>query len=308
MKNWFKIILFFVAAVIILLWPDCLIIAQETQDSSITDSIVIKLQNSDKVYKINLSPNEDIDVILEKLVKVPQIEYATPNFKYKIAKTPDDSHYSSQWYLEKVGAPDAWETTTGSQDVIIAVLDTGVDINHPDLSANIWHNNSEIPNNGLDDDNNGYIDDYYGWDFISESSDPLPKYDDGWTESGIHHGTVVAGVAGAEGNNGIGISGLNWSIKIMPIRVLDGAGLGDTSNVYKGIKYAVNNGADFINLSFVGDNQDSLLNSAIQEAWEAGIIIFAAAGNNNINLNNSPRYPVCNEYVIGVLASTVGSY
>ncbi|MDP2683924.1 MAG: S8 family serine peptidase [bacterium] len=264
------------------------------------ESIVIKLKNSEKLYKVTMTGNEDIHQVINDFENQPQIDFVVPNNSYSIAMTPNDTFYSSQWYLSKIGAQTAWDTTLGSSDVIIAVLDTGVDIDHPDLANNIWINSDEVASNGIDDDNNGFIDDRYGWDFVDEVADPNPKYDLGWTAAGIHHGTVIAGAAAALGNNSQGIIGVASNVRIMSIRVLDGLGVGDTRDVYEGIIYAMNNGADFINLSFVGDNSDALLNTGINLAWEAGVPIFAAAGNNNINLNISPKYPVCSEHVIGV--------
>ncbi|XOU94754.1 MAG: S8 family serine peptidase [Candidatus Kerfeldbacteria bacterium] len=283
--------------IILIMSPD--IVMSENIDN-VTDSIVLKLNNNDKLYKIDLAEHEDYEQLIIDLENEPQIDFVLPNHKYELVLTPNDTHYSSEWYLDKINAPTAWDFTTGSNEVIIAVLDTGVDIDHPDLLTNIWINTDEIPGNGIDDDLNGFIDDYNGWDFVGEIADPNPKFDSGWTESGIHHGSVVAGTAAAIGNNGLGVAGLTWNVKIMPVRVLDSAGVGDTRDVYEGINYAVNNGADFINLSFVGNNLDTLLENGINNAWLNNVTIFAAAGNDNIDMDVSPRYPVCNEHIIGV--------
>ena len=270
------------------------------ENASHAHSVIIKLKKDDKIHQINLLPGENVAQVIKDWKNQPNVDFVEPNYDYQAAAEPNDPLFGSQWYLSKVNAPGAWDTTTGSNEVVVAVLDTGIDINHPDLSANIWTNAGELPDNNIDDDNNGFIDDYHGWDFIGSVPDPLPKYDTGWNTSGINHGTAIAGVIGAVGNNNAGIAGMNWSVKLMPIRVLDGAGVGDTGDIYQGIDYAIANGADFINLSFVGNNQDVLLSNAINEATQAGILVFAAAGNNNINLNSSPRYPVCDENVIGV--------
>ncbi|MCH7492250.1 S8 family serine peptidase [Patescibacteria group bacterium] len=264
------------------------------------DSLLIKLNRSAKIYKIVLSDEENIDSLVDFYRNEPQVDFVEPNYSFKMTRTPNDANYGSQWYHSKVGNPAAWNTVTGSRNIIVAVLDTGIDIDHPDLSSNIWINSDEIAGNGIDDDGNGYVDDYNGWDFVGEVPDPNPKYDAGWTSSGVNHGTAIAGVVGALGNNNIGIAGSNWSVTIMPVRVLDSVGLGDTRDVYEGINYAVANGADIINLSFVGNNQGSLLPKAIQSAAEAGVLVIAAAGNEGVDLNSNPRYPVCSDNVLGV--------
>jgi subtilisin family serine protease len=205
-----------------------------------------------------------------------------PNFIYAAEKTAyptNDPFYKEQWYLDKINITDAWKYTTGSPKVIVAVIDSGVDIDHPDLRGNIWVNDDE-KKDGIDNDKNGYIDDIYGWDFIKNSADPRPKVaDNGFTEEGINHGTIVAGIIAAKGNNKIGISGISWHSKIMPLRVLDGNGQGDISEVVEAIDYAINNGADIINLSFVGNKNDWELEKAIKRAELSGITVVAAAGN-----------------------------
>ena len=174
-----------------------------------------------------------------------------PVFAVPQAVIPNDPSYPEQWYLDKIGAPEAWGIKSDSSNIIIAVLDTGVDIDHPDLYKNIWINEDEIKDNGIDDDNNGYIDDVNGWDFFNKVADPNPKFSEGFTEIGLHHGTIVAGIIAAEGNNNFGITGINWSAKIMPLKVLSDKGEGSTVEVIQAIDYAIDNGADIINLSFV---------------------------------------------------------
>ena len=155
---------------------------------------------------------------------------------------PNDPYYKNQWYLAKIRADSAWEKITESPDMVIAVIDSGIDINHPDLKDNIWHNNKEIAGNGKDDDKNGFIDDTNGWDFITNTPDPSPKFSAGWTEAGVSHGTMVAGIIAARGNNGIGVAGVTWRTKIMPLRVLNDKGDGKISDVIRAIDYAVKNG------------------------------------------------------------------
>ncbi|MDD5715154.1 MAG: S8 family peptidase, partial [Patescibacteria group bacterium] len=266
--------------------------------------IVVKTVGSETLHVISLAPDENTAILLGHLQDDPAIDFAVPNYQYTMALEPNDEYYSSQWYLSKVDAPVAWDYSTGAHEVTVAVLDSGVDLDHPDLRGVMWRNSDEIAGNDVDDDHNGYIDDVSGWDFTADTPDPQPTFDQGWTESGIHHGTAVAGVIGAIGNNGEGIAGLTWSTRIMSVRVLDGAGVGNTKDVYSGILYAIENGADLVNLSFVGSNNDSLLETAIQAATDAGVLVFAAAGNEGININTSPRYPACSAGVIGVGGTT----
>jgi len=265
--------------------------------------ILIKLKNNTKIYKFSNLSNIGIASSVKKWINSDLVDYVEPNYIYRSALLPNDPYFSSQWALTKIKAPEVWDIETGEPIVTVAILDSGVDLDHPDLVNNIWKNEDEIPGNGIDDDNNGYIDDYYGWNFIDKNNDPNPQFSGSWTLEAINHGTAIAGVALANGNNNQGIAGVNWSSKIMAIRVLDSQGVGDTLSVAQGIDYAVANGANVINLSFVGDSNSQTLTDAINRAHDAGVIVVAAAGNEGIDLNQTPRYPVCNENVIGVAAT-----
>jgi len=229
--------------------------------------------------------------------------------------TPNDPYYSNQWYLAKIKADDAWNIISESPDIVIAVIDSGVDINHPDLINNIWTNEKEIAGNGLDNDHNGYVGDIHGWDFVNNVADPSPKFSDGWTEAGISHGTMVAGIIAAQGNNNQGVSGVTWRAKIMPLKVINDKGEGKISDVIKAIDYAVDNGADIINLSFVNFSYNQAMQDAIRRAHNLGVIIVAAAGNEQANgsaynIDKTPIYPACYDgelvgenMVIGVVAT-----
>lgn len=231
---------------------------------------------------------------------------------YQAALVPSDSNYGNQWYLPKIKAQTAWEERRESPDIVIAIIDSGVQINHPDLKDNIWRNQREIPNNRKDDDGNGFIDDVNGWDFVNNVADPNPKFTPGFTEDGINHGTIVAGVAAASGNNAAGVAGVTWRAQIMPLKALDDQGTGNTFSIIQAIDYAVNNGADIINLSFVGYGYSQSLAESIERAYRAGVIVVAAAGNEESggyghSLDKTPMYPACHDgdknMVIGV-AST----
>ncbi|HNP75087.1 MAG TPA: S8 family peptidase [bacterium] len=213
-----------------------------------------------------------------------------------LAYTPSDPMYSFQPYLEQIEIESAWEEAKG-RDVVVAVLDSGIDINHPDLAFNIWTNSDEKPGDGIDNDNNGYVDDVNGWDFVLNLPDPRPKLEEGYSSTSINHGTAIAGLIGAVGNNGKGIIGSAFYAKIMPIRILGGDGTGDVGNLIKAIRYAVNNGANIINLSLVGYEYSEELKDIIAWANNKGVLVVSAAGNSNenggVNLDSQPAYPAC---------------
>ncbi|MDD5341308.1 MAG: S8 family peptidase [Patescibacteria group bacterium] len=246
--------------------------------------------------------------------------FSLGNFCLAAELVPNDSDYSKQWYLSDLQMPKVWGQETGSGSVIVAVIDSGVDISHPDLHDNIWVNQKEIANDGIDNDHNGYIDDLNGWDFIENNNNPTPKFGENClaastcTKEAILHGTLIAGVIGAVGNNGFGTVGLAWTVKIMPLRVLNENGAGDTSDVVRAVNYAIDNGASIINLSFVGDTYDASLEKAVERAYINNILVIAAAGNessfgHSINLDSIKMYPVCfqgtngENIVLGVGAS-----
>lgn len=170
-----------------------------------------------------------------------------------------------------VDAPEAWNTTTGDTLTVVAVIDEGVDINHPDLKNNIWTNSGETAGNGIDDDKNGYVDDVNGWDFYNKDR---TVYDSG---DGDKHGTHVAGTIAAEGNNSLGVVGVNWKAKIMPLKFLGPDG-GYTSDAAAAIDYAVNKGVKISNNSWGGGGANQTLLDAIKRADIAGHLFVAAAG------------------------------
>lgn len=245
--------------------------------------------------------------------KSKDIRYFEPNYCYKKAITPTDTYLSKQWYLSKIKAQEAWNIRHDAKSIVVAVLDSGIDIDHPDLKNNIWVNRGEIANNKYDDDENGFMDDVNGWNFVDNNNNPRPAFKEGYT-SDILHGTIVAGIIGAEGNNNEGIAGIAWQVQLMPLKVLDDNGNGDSDDVLRAIDYAIANHADIINLSFVGENYSQGLDEAIKRAYDAGIIVVAAAGNNNLqttneSLDKKPLYPICldgypgENRVIGVAAT-----
>ena len=268
---------------------------------------------------------ENILQLIQQIKDNPNVEYAEPNYIYSIdnfevgeiitaeeaAKlsstgnlsplTPNDPLYSSQSNITSTNIDDVWgEYTTGDGSQIIAILDTGVDYNHPDLEANIWINEAELNGvAGYDDDGNGYIDDIRGWDFINNDNAPL---DDNM------HGTHVAGIAGAVGNNGIGIAGAAWNVKLMPIKVFQSNGVGNASTIAEGIEYATNNGATIQNMSFGSYAESFTMRNALENAYATSVLV-ASAGNDALcigpgrcpnGLIGAPSYPGAYTYVIGV--------
>jgi len=280
----------------------------------VKDEILVKFKDNPEVVRLKIAQPADFDDILTYYNNLPDVEYAEPNYIYQASIIPSDTYFSNQWYLQKIKAVQAWNTVRESPNIIIAILDSGVQIDHPDLKSNIWINKKEIVGNNVDDDKNGFIDDVNGWDFVNSVADPAPKFKAGFTEDGILHGTIVAGIAAASGNNAAGISGVTWRTQIMPLKVLDDTGAGNTLQVVKAIDYAVSNGADIINLSFVGEGYSKSLDDAIKRAYDKGVIIVAAGGNElgqgeGNNLDLQPMYPVCHDgtngenRVIGVAAT-----
>jgi|WetSurMetagenome_2_1015567.scaffolds.fasta_scaffold00331_28 subtilisin family serine protease len=286
--------------------------AAPVEKAKVADKILVKYKNSAEPVAIKIPDGIDQADFLAQYQKKSNVEYAEPDYVYHASVIPSDQDYNKQWYLERIRAPLAWDKIRETPNVVIAVIDSGVQVRHPDIYPNIWQNEKEIPDNGIDDDSNGFIDDYNGWDFVNNVPDPSPKFEDGFTEAGIMHGTIVAGIIGGVGNNGSGITGITWKTKIMPLKVLDDAGEGRTSDVVRAIDYAINNKVDIINFSFVGLDYSRGLYEAIARAHQAGIIMVAAAGNEQsqgegYNLDETPMYPACDDgednMVIGVAAT-----
>lgn len=215
----------------------------------------------------------------------PNSGYGLINASAAVAKAINQKPFAdvpdlggNNWGADLVKAPETWAKGYTGQGVVVAVLDTGVDYNHQDLSSNIWTNSKEIAGNGKDDDGNGYIDDYYGWNFDGNNNSTLDVNG---------HGTHVSGtIAGV--NNGYGVTGIAYNSKIMPVKVLDDQGSGSYSAIANGIYYAVDNGADVINLSLGGGRSNDTLQKAIEYASSKGVIVVMAAGNDG---SSQPAYP-----------------
>lgn len=221
------------------------------------------------------------------------VRYAQPDYVVSLTRVPNDPSFPLQWGLHNtgqsggragahIGAVSAWDTTTGSGRTIVAVIDTGVDYTHPDLASNMWRNSGEIPGNGIDDDGNGYVDDIYGWDWANNDNNPMD--DNG-------HGTHVAGIIGALGNNGVGVAGVAWNVQIMALKFLSSNGMGQLSHAIRALNYAVAMGAHVSNNSYSGGGYFQAFADAIAAAGRAGHIFVASAGNSALNNDVSPTYP-----------------
>lgn len=266
-----------------------------------------KALSLEDIYLINFDTNIPISDTLQQTMDDPNVEWAEPNFLYSTFAIPNDLYYSKQWGLKKIKAEQAWDISQGNPDIIIAIIDTGVDYNHNDLVGNIWHNPKETPNNNIDDDRNGYIDDDIGWDFVSVTSGGAQGEDMGPMDRDpmdFHgHGTHCAGIAGASTNNYIGISGVSWGCKIMPLRAgyktPTGDGLLAISDTSSALCYAADNNADVISMSW-GGGYSFTLQSAVNYALHMGCVLVAAAGNEN---SSYLTYPGAFDGVIAVSAS-----
>jgi subtilisin family serine protease len=215
---------------------------------------------------------------------VPGVSYVEPNYLYRAQALPSDPMLDEQWALlgaNGVDAPAAWDQVTGGT-ATVALIDSGVDTSHPELAGNLWTNPGEIPGNGIDDDHDGYVDDVHGWSFVSDSGDVAD--DNG-------HGTAVAGIVAARGDNRVGVAGMTWRAQLMPLKVLDADGAGTADDVALAIRFALAHGARIINASVSGPGRSQVLEDAIRDARDAGATVVTAAGNQGKDLDASPAYP-----------------
>jgi len=247
-----------------------------------------------------LRTDRDVPSMCAALRGDPDVEFAQPNYIYKRCGDPNDPEFPDQYAHQLIQMSEAWDISTGSHDIVVAVLDTGVDVNHPDLKDNIWVNKGEIPNNEIDDDNNGYIDDVSGWNFEEDSNDVIPEF--GWY--GVEgHGTNVSGVIAGVGNNGIGVCGVNWQSSIMALRL---SIYMTSAEVAEALEYVAANGAHVANMSFgadeFGPDGDPAVNAAIDNAFAHGVLLVASAGNDD---TTRPHYPAA-YYNVMAVSSTNG--
>ncbi len=273
------------------------------ENESIKTSSQTKVKSKqNQILKVRVS--EDPKKIAHQLEQLAEVEFAEPNYKLQAAASVDDPEYNQQWYLPKAQFDHAWDITHGSSDIKIAVIDTGVDWNHPDLSNDVWENSDEV-SDGSDSDSNGYVDDIRGWDFVTQNSCYPGEECDGSEDNDPMdfqgHGTAVSGIASATTNNGTGMAGAGWQTEIMAIRAgyaRTGDGKGEllVSDAANAIRYAADNGAQIINLSW-GGNYSETIKNAVNYAYSNGAIIVSAAGNEG---SNTKYYPAALNNVISV--------
>ena len=240
---------------------------------------------------VHISPEVDESAVAHAIRLLPSVEYLEEDMLLtgdslignEFPALNDPGAYK-QKSLDQINVAEAWKTTTGSRDVIVCIVDTGIDAEHEDLKANMWVNKGEIPGNGIDDDRNGFVDDVYGYDFHNDDADPT---DDN------SHGTHVAGIVGALANNTKGIVGVSPVVSLMACKALNQNMAGLVSNSVKCIEYCLNNGADILTFSGGTFEDSRSLKAAIQDAADAGALIVASAGNSRNNNDARPYYPAC---------------
>jgi subtilisin family serine protease len=252
---------------------------------------------------IDVPSGTHIVTALSEFALLPGVAFVEPQYRLTTADVPSDPLYGRQRaYLEKVNAPEAWDIEKGRPDVIVAVLDTGVDVTHADLRGRIWRNASEIAGNGRDDDVNGCVDDVNGCAFVNDPVSGCTRATNGAVDDHLGHGTFVAGIIAASGGNA-GMVGVARNVTLMPVRVLDCAGSGTSMAVAQGMIYAAANGADVINISLGGAEDAAIMREAVRIATdEYGALIVAASGNSGAA---GVSYPARYDRVLAVGAASI---
>lgn len=283
-------------------------LAREFNLAGVVETEILDIAPDVSISVVQPAAGQSFEATLATLNASPSVLYAEPNYIWSIDQiVPNDTQYPSQYYLNNTGqgggtpgadirAQLAWTLQTGTR-VVIAVIDTGVNYNHPDLQNNIWSNPGEIAANGVDDDRNGFVDDIRGWDFANNDNNPI---DDN------RHGSHVAGIIAAQGNNATGVSGVNWSAQIMPLKFMTATGSGTSANAIRALNYAVAKGAKISNNSWGGGAFSQALQDAVAAAEQAGHLFVAAAGNAASNNDTTPSYPASytNANIISVASTT----
>lgn len=282
-------------------------------------SKIVSLKN---IIKFSFPSNITNDFWTSFKKEFPTVEYIQKQVIYKIDSVPNDSLISQQWALTKIDAFNAWNITEGSDSIIIGVIDTGIDFYHPDLVDNIYINKGETgldsfgndkKSNGVDDDGNGFVDDYQGWDFTDRTGFPFDSTGGDYLnwdnypmdENTFSHGTAVSGIIAASTNNNKGIAGVAPNVKVMNLRAFDPDGFGEEDDVAAAILYAIANGVKVINMSFGDVSYSYVLRDVIRYAYSQNVVMVASSGNSNSIL---PHYPSSYDEVISVGNSTPEDY
>ncbi|HKR01665.1 MAG TPA: S8 family peptidase, partial [Pyrinomonadaceae bacterium] len=244
------------------------------------------LRGQSGIERLTLPPGSDPEALAARLGRSELVDLVEPNYLITADQTatgtsPNDPRFAEQWALKNTFAPQAWGKTTGSKRTVIAIIDSGVDFTHPDLSQNRWDNSLEQADN-LDEDGDGFNDDLHGWDFVTNSNVIV---------DGLGHGTAVAGIIAAQGDNKTGGAGVMWQAGLMSLRVLDQTGTGDVASAVEAIDYATMNGAQVINCSWGTGDASKALREAISRAGQRGVLVVASAGNSSLDIEAAPRYP-----------------
>jgi len=248
---------------------------------------------------LQIDPTIDVPTAIRQILQQPGVLAAEPNYILgALATIPNDASFGSQWALRNTGqtvngtagtagadisTTTAWDLRMTSPNIVVAVIDSGITLNHADLSSNLWVNPGEISSNGVDDDGNGKIDDVDGWDFANNDNDPTD-------DSASLHGTHVSGIIGAKGNDASGIAGVTWTVQLMSLKIFDSLGFATTANAISAIQYATAKGAHITNASWGGSGFSQALKDAI-DAFPG--LFVAAAGNDGTNNDAFPIYPAC---------------
>ena len=278
--------------------------------SNVNSSVVRKLRlRKRNKYLLKVTGNQTVENVINQLKQNPDVIRAKKNAIFYAfgQKTPDDTYFTNyQWNLHQdsdddIDAPEGWYEIddrfgrVGDIYTTIAIIDSGIQWDHDDIGYNMWVNLAEYyGTSSVDDDDNGYVDDYFGYDIVNTDNNPLDDY---W------HGTHVAGIASAETDNSEGVASVSWGCSLMAVKVLNNLGQGTSADLTEGINYAANNGAEVINMSLGSSVDDEDVEEAIEDAYAANVVLVAAAGNDGIDLDVTPIYPACYDEVICVSAT-----
>ena len=246
--------------------------------SSVVGGRMLDWDENHDMMLLEVGERLTVDEAIARLTREIGVAYAEPNYVIRVFRHPNDPYYSSQYHHAQIASPEAWDITTGSASVVVCDIDSGADLDHVDLAGNLWTNPGEIPGNGIDDDGNGYIDDIVGWDFHEGDNDPSDVA--GFMNPG--HDTHTAGLIGAVGNNGVGLTGVSWDVSIMIVRFINEIGMGTVFNAAKSINYSVYNGARVINASWGGFPDTETLRNSMEYAADNEVLLAIACGNGSM--------------------------